>query len=153
DAHVWGDRALLADRALVPYHRALGDRGMRADLAALADHRTAHLRPRPEVRVRVDDAVLGLAELPDHHVVPEHRVAADRSRPVDRAVVADHGRPLDLLDVLRERALADVDVVAETNAGNLQLDLAVERVTVRFLELGDVPDVLPVPVRDPAVER
>ena len=151
DANVGRDHALRADRALVADHGAFGDGGVRTDLAVLSHQRAPHLAARAEVRVGVDHAVLGLAELLRDHVVAEHRVAADLGAGRDGAVVADHRGATDQLQVLRQRALPHVHVLAQALARDVDRHLAVERVAVGLLVLGDAADVLPVAVGDVAV--
>ena len=153
DPHVRSDHALGADRALVADHRPLGDHGVSPHLAALPDHGATDLRTWPEVGVPVDHAELRLTEVLDDHVLAKDCVAPDLSAWVDRAVVADDRRPLDVLQVLDERALAHEDVLAQANARDVELHLLVERVPVCLLILRDVADVLPVLVEDVAVQR
>src|SRR5205085_5397373 len=77
----------------------------------------------------------------------------DRRVGCDAAVTADERRPFDLLDAVELDALADPDVAADADAGDLQPDTLVQRVEVRLPELVEVADVLPVAVADVAVDR
>ena len=123
DPHIRRDHALSSNRALVPDHHAFRDDRVCSDLAVLADRRASHLRARAEIRVRIDDAELRLAEVLDDHVVAEDRIAADLHGRVEGTVVPDHGRPGDVLEVLRERPLADVHVLAQAGARDLRRTL------------------------------
>ena len=57
------------------------------------------------------------------------------------------------LQVGQLHALAEQHVVAQADAGELQLDRAVERVEVGLPVLVEVADVLPVALGDVAVDR
>src|SRR5580765_3067249 len=80
------------------------------------------------------------------------RVVRVRSRR-DAAVVPDVRRALDLLEVPDLHALAEPDVPADANAGNIEPNVLFERIEVRRPELVEVADVLPVAVHHVAVHR
>ena len=71
----------------------------------------------------------------------------------DATVVPDVGRPLDLLEIGDVDTLAEPDVPADADTGNVQPDVLLERVEVRLTELVEVADVLPVAVHHVPVQR
>ncbi len=86
-------------------------------------------------------------------VAAQHRVGRDARVAVDLGVVADQRRPRHVVERVDVDVLADPDVLAEADAGDVGLDLAVEHVAVGGQILLQVTDVLPVAVDDGAVER
>src|SRR5205823_5193598 len=91
--------------------------------------------------------------LAERDAVREDGVLADRGRRRDPAVVSEVRGSLDPLEVVDLDALADPDVPAQADAGDVQADALVEGVEVRLPVLVEVADVLPVAVTDVAVQR
>src|SRR5436853_594626 len=84
--------------------------------------------------------------------VRQHGMRADRVARRVAAVVADVGRPLDLVEVGELDPLPQPHVPADPDAGDVEPDVLLERIEVRLTELVEVPDVLPVAVHDVAVD-
>ena len=147
------DHALGADRHLVADRNALVNTHVRADVARPAEDGAFDQRAPADVRRRVDHRTGRARAFPQRHAVREHGVRADRRPRRDAAVVADVGRALDLLEIADLDALSEPHVAADANAGNVELDVLLERIEVRLPELVEVPDVLPVAVHHVPVQR
>src|SRR5262249_53082781 len=140
-------------RALVADGSAGIDQRVAADVDALAEDRALDPGAGADVAAGVDHRAVGRRAVLDDDVVAEHRVRLDAGAGVDPAEVADVGRTLDLAELGQLDAVAEVDVLAQADARDLEVDLAVERVVVRLAVLLQRADVLPVAVGDPAVQR
>ena len=153
DPDVRRDVRLRSDRDLVADRRALLDPHVVADVAGASDDRALDQGAAADVRRRVDHRPGRAGALAQRDAVREHRVGPDRGVSRDPAVVADERRPLDLLDVVDVRPLADPDVAAQLHALDVQANALVERVEVRLAVLVEVADVLPVALHHVAVDR
>ena len=153
DADAREDDALGADRHLVADRDSLVEPRVRAQVARAADDRALDDRAASDVSARLDDRALDARALAQRRVRAENRVRPDARLARDAAVVPDEGGPFELVEVVELDALADPDVAAELDAGDRELDPALERVVVRLPVLVEVADVLPVAVEHAAVER
>ena len=153
DADAWHDDALLADRAAVADGDALVQAGVRPDVAGLPDDGALDERAAAEVGRRVDDGARRARVLAQRDARREDGVRPDRRLRRDAAVVADERRALDGLEVGELHALPHPHVAAQLDPGDVEGDPLVEGVEVRLPELVEVADVLPVALRDVAVER
>ena len=151
--HVRRQHRLRTDRALVADGDALVDDGVGAHVDALAQDRALHPCALADVAAGVDHAAADLGAILDDRVVAEHRVGADAGAVLDLAVVADVGWAVDLAQFGQLHALAQIDVLTQPDAGNVECDVAVQRVEVGLPVLVEVADVLPVAVEHVPVQR
>ncbi len=153
DADARHDDALLADRAAVADRDALVQTGVRPDVAGLPDDGALHERAAAEVGRGVDDGARRARVLAQRHARREDGVRPDRRLRRDAAVVPDERRALDGLEIGELHALPHPHVAAQLDPGDVQGDALVEGIEVRLPELVEVADVLPVALRDVAVQR
>ena len=153
DLDAVGEEGLLLDQALVADDRALLDPGGPHDVGVLADHAATQAHLRPDEHVAVHHGPLHDRPAHDHDVVAEHRQRLDAGARLDLGVRPDHQR------ALQDRVGVDLGTLADPHAGSdleaVDLDVhpAAQHVDVGPAVGVQAADVLPVALRDVAVQR
>ncbi len=139
---------MLADEALVADDHVLLDAGALANVAGAPDDRAAHACARPDVHVVVHDRALQLGVVLHDDVRAEHRVRPKHCAGLHARVVADeHGA--EHLGVRRDVCpFAEPHAVAYLEAGDLEMDSAVQDVVVGAAIRLERADVLPIALDD-----
>jgi len=126
---------------------------MRADVAGAPEDRALDQAAATDVRGRIDDGAGRARALAQRDGVRQDGVLPDAGAGSNAGVVPDQCRSFHLIEVCDLDTLAEPDVAADPDTGNVQPHLLVERVEVRLAVLVEVPDVLPVAVHHVAVQR
>jgi hypothetical protein len=151
--HLRGYGRPLSDYYVVAERAALQDAGPRLDVGVAADEGANELRALAYVGPLSDHAALHRGASRDDDVVGDHRVGAYLGALVDADVLPDHDRSFELV-LVEHGPATDVDVLPEARARRPDaLYAAVEHVALRTCELLQGAYVLPVILRDVAVER
>ena len=153
DLHARAEHGVLADEALVAEDDALLAAHVGAEVAGPADGGPPEAHARAEVGVVVDDDPLEVGAGAHPDVVAEHRVLAEAGPGLDAARVADDRRAFDLGLGVDLGALPQPHAFGHPEAGDVELDLAVEHVLVGPHVGLERADVLPVALGHGAEER
>ena len=153
DLHPGGQVGLRLDHALVPDDGALLDPGQPHHVAVLADHAPAQGDALADVDVVVHHGAVQERALLDHHVAADHGVFAQVRAGLDLGVVADAQRAGEHRVGIDLGALGDPDARRDLEARDVGLHPPGQHVGLSLQVALVGADVLPVTIRDVAIER
>lgn len=142
----------LTDQTLVPDDGAVLDPGRPHDVGVPADHTAAQIAVLPDVDVVVDDGLVEEGPGLDDDVGSDDRVLADFHIGFDLGVVPDVERAAQHRVRMDLGALRDPDARRDLEAVDVDVDLALQHVGLRLHIALVRTDVLPVALRDIAVD-